>query len=68
MERPLLLPSAKTIVLEDHPRERYIRNTAIVIGLIAVLIGAADLSSRMADTLAGERALFDAFAPAAALW
>lgn len=68
MERPLLLPAAKNIVLGDHPRERYIRNTAIAIGIIAVLVGAADISSRIADTLAEERALFEAFAPAAALW
>jgi len=68
-ERPLLLPSAKTAILVQPTYLRYewyVRRVGFVVGLFCVLVGAADLSSRLLDS-GGEDAAFLAFAPAAAL-
>ena len=45
---------------------RVLRYVAIVVGIFVVLVGLADVTSRMSEALLGEDALFDAFAPAAA--
>ncbi|HEY4501540.1 MAG TPA: class F sortase [Candidatus Paceibacterota bacterium] len=44
-----------------------LRSVAIAAGIFVVLVGLADITSRMAQSVLGEDALFDAFAPAAAL-
>lgn len=69
-EKPLLLPSAKSAVLIDEPRPRYarlVRVAAISFGVLCVLIGAADLSTRAATLAFGDDAALAAFGPAAAL-
>ena len=63
----LLLPPARGVTIHHSRRERYIYRTAIVVGLAVLLAGAADISSRLASVALGDDALFDAFAPAAAL-
>lgn len=45
---------------------RIVRYAAIAIGVFVVLWGLADVTSRMAESVLGPDALFDAFAPAAA--
>lgn len=63
-ERLLLLLPAKA----SEPRwARVLRRIAIAIGIFVVLVGLADVSSRLARSVLGEDALFDAFAPAAAI-
>ncbi len=67
-EKHLLLPSAKSAVLV-HERSRahhYVRNTVVIIGVLCVLVGGADVASRFTNNL-GPDAAFNAFAPAAAL-
>lgn len=68
-EKPLLLPSASRIVLveADPAWAVWLRRVAIAIGLFVVLVGLADVVSRAARATLGEGALFDAFAPAAAI-
>lgn len=68
-KEPLLLPSANRIVLveADPVWAIWLRRVAIAVGVLMVVIGLADVSSRLASAVAGERALFDAFAPAAAV-
>jgi len=66
MPRKLLLPSAKSGVLLESPRPAlspWWRRAALLFGLAAVLVGGADVVSRLAYSVAGERALFSAFAP-----
>lgn len=67
-EKPLLLPSASRIVLvEADPKWAiWLRRVAIVIGIFVVLVGLADVTSRLAHATLGDDALFNAFAPAAA--
>ena len=43
-----------------------LRYISIAIGILVVLVGLADVTSRMAQKVLGDDALFDAFAPAAA--
>jgi uncharacterized protein involved in cysteine biosynthesis len=65
-----LLPSGshRIVLVEAAPKWAiWLRRVAIVIGILMVVIGLADVSARLADRVAGERATFDAFAPAAAL-
>ena len=45
----------------------WLRRVAIVVGVFVVVVGLADVTSRLANAALGERALFDAFAPAAAI-
>ncbi|MSR70494.1 class F sortase [Candidatus Kaiserbacteria bacterium] len=70
-EKHLLLPSAKTVVLVQRPSPRsggrYLRYFVIGVGLLCVIAGAADVSSRFARATFGEDAAFVAFAPAVAL-
>ena len=68
-EKPLLLPSAKTAVLV-RPGEgyaHYMRMGAIGIGLLCVLVGAADVTARLATTVADGDAVLVAFGPAVVL-
>lgn len=67
MLKRLLLSPAKGILVHTTRRERYIRNTAVAIGIGAVLVGLADISSRLAQGALGSDAAFETFAPAAAL-
>lgn len=62
-EKPLLLSAAKTVVLV-RSREEKIRLAAIAVGGLMVLIGAADVASRVAHAALGENAGASAFAPA----
>lgn len=67
MPKRLLLPSAKSgVLLEKPPRlfSPWWRKAVLVAGLIAVLIGAADVVTRFANNMFGEGAGFAAFAPA----
>ena len=68
-EKPLLLPSAKTAVWvrpgAGYPH--YVRWAAVGIGLLCVLVGAADVTTRLAGTVAGDNAALVAFGPAVAL-
>ncbi len=68
-EKHLLLPSAKSAVLvhSHNSWTRYVRLGAIGAGLLCVLVGAADVSSRLADRVLGPDAAFLAFGPAAAI-
>lgn len=66
-EKHLLLPSAKSAVLVGaHGRPHYVRVGALIIGLLCVVVGGADLTTRLVERL-GPDAAFVAFAPAAAL-
>ena len=68
-EKPLLLPSAKTAVWV-RPGEgyaHYMRMGAIGIGLLCVLVGAADVTARLATTVADGDAVLVAFGPAVVL-
>lgn len=69
-EKPLLLASAKSGVLVASAAERrahWVRMAALVVGLLCVLVGAADLASRVATSVGGDNAALTAFGPAAAL-
>ncbi len=69
-EKPLLLQSAKTAVLVVEPQSRYaryVRLFAVSVGLLCVLVGAADVTSRFAQATLGGDALKLAFAPAVTL-
>jgi LPXTG-site transpeptidase (sortase) family protein len=63
-EKPLLLPSAKA---EAHIDGRYWRFAAMAIGLFVVLIGAADVTTRLAHAAFGNNASLYSFAPAITL-
>jgi len=68
-ESHLLLQSAKSGVLVAPAHERrayYLRLAATAVGIVCVLVGAADLTSRLVGSL-GPDAAFLAFAPAAAI-
>ncbi len=59
----LLLPASA-----QEPRwARVLRHVAIAVGIFVVLVGLADVSSRLAQSVLGDDALFNAFAPAAAI-
>src|SRR3990167_10137466 len=68
-EKPLLLPSAKTAawVRPAEGYAHYVRMGAIGIGVLCVLVGAADVTARLARSAAGDNAALVAFGPAAAL-
>ncbi len=69
-EKLLLLHSAKSAVLvreAKRPVRHYVRWGALLIGLVCVLVGAADLTTRLSNGALGKDAGFVAFAPAAAL-
>jgi len=68
-EKPLLLSSARSGVLADSPRHpsHWLRKVAIALGVLAVLIGAADVMARVSKSTFGDSASFMAFAPAAAI-
>lgn len=68
-KKPLLLPSASRVVLvQGDPRWAiWLRYIALAVGIFVVLVGLADVTSRLASATLGEGALFDAFAPAAAI-
>lgn len=70
LQKPLLLRSAKSAVLVDFPRERgsWVRTAAIAVGLITVLVGAADAAARVSRAAFGENANFFIFGPPASAW
>lgn len=61
----------KLLLLSPANRElrwaRALRHIAIAVGIFVVLVGLADVSSRLARSVLGDDALFNAFAPAAAI-
>lgn len=65
-EKPLLLSSAKTGVLVEKKTNGW-QYFFAGLGIFVVLVGAADLTSRLAHALAGSNAMRLAFAPAAIL-
>jgi LPXTG-site transpeptidase (sortase) family protein len=63
-EKPLLLSSARSgIAYPESKNAVYWRGAAVAIGIFVVLVGAADVTSRLAR-LMGKGAAFTAFAPA----
>jgi LPXTG-site transpeptidase (sortase) family protein len=68
-KKPLLLSPAKqaVLVVQDPAWAVWLRYVAIAVGILMVVIGLADVCSRLARAAAGDNALFDAFAPAAAI-
>lgn len=67
-EKPLLLSSARAGVLaEPYQPSHWWRKIAIAFGVLAVLVGAADVMARISRDAFGDNASFVAFAPAAAL-
>lgn len=69
-EKHLLLPSAKTAILVTPARPaHYVRMAAVGVGLLCVLVGAADMTSRLARSVAGvgDNSSLVAFGPAIAL-
>lgn len=70
-EKHLLLPSAKSGIMVSSSsysrRSHPVRLLAVGVGLVCVLVGAADATSRLAKDVGGDNAAFLAFAPAAAL-
>lgn len=67
-EKPLLLSPAKFgVPVERFSPAEYLRWAAIAIGLLMVLVGAADAVSRLAKFALGEQSAFTAFGPAAAI-
>lgn len=70
MPGKLLLPSAKSGVILEVPPPKispWWRRAAIAVGVLAVVVGAADAVSRVANNVLGEDAAFFSFAPAALL-
>jgi hypothetical protein len=51
----------------SSPVKRWVRYVAIAVGLLVVIVGLADVTSRLAEATLGEEAIFSAFAPAAAI-
>lgn len=70
-EKHLLLPSAKSGVMVAPRavvrRAELFRYAAVIIGVLCVAIGAADVTTRLVERVGGADAAFLAFAPAAAL-
>lgn len=69
-EKHLLLPSAKSGVMVTSRTARYakaFRTGVVLVGLVCVAIGAADVTTRLVEEVGGDNAAFLAFAPAAAL-
>ncbi len=66
-EKHLLLSPAKSGILVEGPRARYLRFFFLIVGLLMVLVGAADITTRASIDLFGQRASMLAFAPAAAI-
>ena len=62
-ENPLLLPGSRAVVVHRTRRERFVRIAAVVLGIVAVLVGLADVSSRAFDSAFGGEAIQEAFAP-----
>jgi hypothetical protein len=62
----LLLPGAKTPVLisTDRRPHHWLRKVAIALGILAVLIGAADMLTRFSHTVFGNCAINMSFGPA----
>ena len=66
-EKPLLLSAAKTAVLvQVQSREARLRLAALCVGVVVVLVGAADITSRVAHSVFNGNAGAVAFAPAVA--
>lgn len=66
-EKLLLLSPAKQAAFVVESRSAsWLRRAAIAMGVLAVLVGLADVASRVAYATLGKDALFEAFAPAAA--
>lgn len=67
-ERPLLLSSARSgvLVLHNTPSP-WFRRVAVAFGVVAILVGAADVLGRVSAMSFGNSLAFVAFAPAAAL-
>ncbi len=59
----LLLPGRA----QESRAARAFRYAAMAVGILVVLVGLADVTSRLAQSVLGDDALFNAFAPAAAL-
>jgi LPXTG-site transpeptidase (sortase) family protein len=71
MPKRLLLPGAKSGVLLGNPAPLpsiWGRRLALLLGVVAILVGGADAFSRVAERVFDNDAVFIAFAPAATLF
>ena len=66
-DKPLLLSSAKSLVVAKKPRARRLRTATLVVGFVVVLVGAANVTTHLAHAVLGPNAALDIFAPAAVL-
>ncbi|HEY5383322.1 MAG TPA: class F sortase [Candidatus Paceibacterota bacterium] len=74
-DKPLLLSSAKSVVavkgtltsLRETRHAKRLRLAAIAVGLFVVLVGAANVTTRLAHAVLGPTAALDIFAPAVIL-
>lgn len=69
-EKPLLLPSVRAAVLVSKPRRsrtHFVRLAAVAIGLFCVMVGTADVASKVSDNVLGGDAAIVAFGPIVAL-
>jgi LPXTG-site transpeptidase (sortase) family protein len=68
LDKPLLLSSAKSLVVVENNRfAKRLRMAAIAIGFFVVLVGAANITARFANAALGSNASIDIFAPAVLL-
>ncbi len=66
-EKLLLLSPARVARVRESRGARVVRYVATAVGILVVVVGLADVTSRLANRVLGEDALFNAFAPAAAI-
>lgn len=63
----LLSPAKSGILVDARSPAEYVRWAMLAAGIAVMLVGAADVTSRLARYTLGDSALFTAFAPAAAI-
>lgn len=67
-EKHLLLPSAKSgVLVKQGGYYNWVYYAALAVGLLVVLVGLADVTTRLSTGVLGDRVLFNAFAPLGAL-
>jgi LPXTG-site transpeptidase (sortase) family protein len=67
-EKSLLLPSTKLgVLVPERKPSHWWRSGAVAFGVLAVVVGAADVASRVSGNIFGEQASFAAFAPLGSL-
>ncbi len=65
---PCLLSSAKSgVLISTPPSSHWLRKAVIVLGVLAVVVGAADITARLSHAAFGDKSNLVAFAPAIAM-